>query len=281
MKAIDYAEQAHHIFVLSDSFLHIKDLMENNNATMDDIADVILLDPALSVAILKLANSAFYNHSGKVDTISKALLILGMRDVYHLVISYFTSNAVTSLALDEAYLESFWECSVDCALLMKFIGKHLKIAQPERLFIVGLLHNLGELVVKQYLSSEFDLHPTQHAEQLPWRKQQEVLGFTFGECTAELLNLWQLPESIIRPVQEQDNHDFSTLSKEGQLLFLAKRVMLKNTFYPEVDVSAFIEPTILESLHITEDIIEDAIRYCDQERFSILFALKPSTMMLY
>ena len=122
MNALDYAEQASEVFVLSDSFIRIKELIDDEASTIDDIADVIIIDPALAGTILKLANSSLFNYPGKIDTISKAVLVLGITEVYNLVISYFTTEAFKTLTAksheDLNFLEEFWEQSVDCALLV-------------------------------------------------------------------------------------------------------------------------------------------------------------------
>ena len=138
MNAYEYAEQASEIFVLSDSFIRIKELIDDESSSIDDIADVILLDPALAATILKLSNSSFFNYPGKIDTISKAVLIIGITEVYNLVIAYFTTNAFKRLNADPEYLDDFWERSVDCALTVKFLGTKLRVPNAERLFILGL-----------------------------------------------------------------------------------------------------------------------------------------------
>ena len=178
MRALEYANQASQIFILSDSFIRIKELIDNETSTIDDIAEVILIDPALSAAILKLANSSFFNYPGKVDTISKAVLVLGITEVYNLVMSYFTTQAFKEMVADAAYLEEFWEQSVDCALLVKSLGVALKLPNAERLFILGLLHNLGELVVKQLAPEKVDGCLSKNISELPWVKKIEDLGFT-------------------------------------------------------------------------------------------------------
>ena len=97
MNAYEYAEQASEIFVLSDSFIRIKELIDDESSSIDDIADVILLDPALAGTILKLSNSSFFNYPGKIDTISKAVLIIGITEVYNLVPKNFTVKAQSTL----------------------------------------------------------------------------------------------------------------------------------------------------------------------------------------
>jgi HD-like signal output (HDOD) protein len=60
MTADDYVEQAGEVFVLSDSFIRIRQLIDDEASTIDDISEVILLDPALAGTVLKLANSVFF-----------------------------------------------------------------------------------------------------------------------------------------------------------------------------------------------------------------------------
>ncbi len=279
MNAIDYAEQASELFVLSDSFLRIKELIDDESSTIDDISEVILIDPALAGNILKLANSSFFNYPGKIDTISKAVLVLGITEVYNLVIAYFSTQAFKSVTADKNYLECFWEKSVDCALLIKYLGCHLKLANAERLFILGLLYNLGELIVQQVSPEKITL--CQSDEINSWQKQQEALGFTYAECGAELLKLWQLPYSLITPIRNQNEDNFEQVNIDSQLLYLSKRLMTSQLIDKSANFSSFITEQQLAQLSLDEDILASAIEYCDFERLGILSILSPSAVMIY
>ncbi|MFD2167722.1 HDOD domain-containing protein [Thalassotalea euphylliae] len=281
MKAVEYAEKANEIFVLSDSFIRIKELIDDETSTIDDIAEVILIDPALSATILKLANSSFFNYPGKIDTISKAVLVLGITEVYNLVIAYFTTDAFKSLDADAKFLEEYWECSVDCALLIKYLGEALKVPHAERLFILGLLHNLGELVVKQFMPDSIDGCYGKTLDVPPWELQRETLDFTFGECTAELLKLWQLPYSLIEPIRYQDEQNIGELSVETQLLYAAKRIMLHTSRYDREALDKILSAEDIETIGLDKDVIRSAINYTDMERLGVLSVLKPSSLMIY
>ena len=281
MNAMEYADKANEIFVLSDSFIRIKELIDNESSTIDDIADVILIDPALAGTILKLANSSFFNYPGKIDTISKAVLVLGITEVYNLVIAYFTTEAFKSITADANYLEAFWEQSVDTALLVKYIGGKLNIPNAERLFILGLLHNIGELIVQQFTPDKVIECQCFELSELPWIKQQRLLGFTYADCSAQLLRSWQLPYSLIGPIQNQDEENFAMSTQETQLLYLAKRIMLKNTLYQNAPYSSLITEEQLSHLNLDESLMQAAVSYCDMERLGILSVLKPSAVMIY
>lgn len=281
MTAIDYADQAGDIFVLSDSFIRIKELIDDESSTIDDINDVIVIDPALSGNILKLANSSFFNYPGKIDTISKAVLVLGITEVYNLVIAYFTTQAFKSINAEQSFLESFWEETVDCALLVKFIGCSLNIPNAERLFILGILHNLGELIVKQISPEKIAECQAKEGSDLPWNIQRDVLGFSFGECSAEILKLWQLPYNLVSPIRNQDEADFSLVNTESQLLYIAKRIMVHQKLLKLNNQTTLLDEIQLASLGISDELLTKAVEYCDMERLSILAVLNPSAVTIY
>ena len=281
MTATDYANEAGEFFVLSESFIRIKELIDDETSTINDISDVIVLDPALAGTILKLANSSFFNYPGKIDTISKAVLVLGITEIYNLVIAFFTTQAFRSIDAEQPFLDDFWQTSVDCALLIKFFGYQLNIVNSERLFILGILHNLGELIVKQVNPKK--IIACQKQEQghgLAWKTQRKVLGFTHGECSAELLKLWQLPYSIVAPIRHQDAENFDVLNTQSQLLYIAKRMVTQPNLSLSYD-NGLLSEEQLTLLGINEDMVRNAIEFCDLERLSILSLLNPAAATIY
>ena len=281
MNAEKYADKASDIFVLSDSFIRIKELIDDESSTIDDISDVILLDPALAATVLKLANSSFFNYPGKIDTISKAVLVLGITEVYNLVIAYFTTEAFKAIDANSKYLDYFWLRSVDCALLIKFLGTHLNVANAERLFILGLLHNLGELVVLQLTPKLIGECVSSDTTKPPWQKQREVLGFTYGECSAELLKLWQLPYGLFAPIRHQDVDDVNQYNVETQLLYIAKRVMTKTHVIKSSKYDDLIDKALLDELNLDVNTLAQAVDYCDLERLDMLSILSPGAAMVF
>ncbi|NQY63756.1 MAG: HDOD domain-containing protein [Alteromonadaceae bacterium] len=281
MDAMDYAEKAEDIFVLSDSYVRIKELIDDEASTIDDIAEVIILDPALSGTLLKLANSSFFNYPGKIDTISKAVLVLGITEVYNLIVAYFTTETFKTLNLDQDFLDDFWASSVDCALILTFLGSKLDVPNSERLFILGLLHNLGELLVQEFNIDEYKKYQINKDLDLPWDKQQKILDCTFADCSAELMKSWQLPFCLVEPVRYQDSDDFQFSTLETQLLYISKRVMLKNTLYDYKPYAYLISEDKLQALGITEKLLDEAVNYCDIERLSILAVLNPGAAMIF
>jgi len=281
MDAIECSENAEEVFVLSESFSRIKELIDNDSSTIDDIAEIIILDPTLSVTILKLANSSFFNYPGEIETISKAVLVLGITEVYNLVIAYYVTDAFKTITGDAEYLDNFWEQSVDCALLIKFLGSELKLQNAERLFILGLLHNIGELAVNQSIPDKIEACNTYTSTELPWIKQLNEIDFTYGQCSGELLKQWQLPFTLIEPIRNQDEYDFEYSTIEAKLLYLSKRIMLLSYGCKKHKPSSLITAKVLADLNVTPAMIIAAKHFCNADRLNILSILSPGSSSVY
>ena len=190
------------------------------------------------------------------------------------MIAYFTSEAFKNIDADAEYLDHFWLRSVDCALLIKYLGTSLRVPNAERLFILGLLHNLGELIIQQVSPKLIVECESDNTSTLPWQKQQQVLGFTYGECSAELFKQWQLPYSLFAPIRDQDVDDPSQYNIETQLLYVAKRIMnenllLTNSKFQQLIHGDLMEGGILSVLQLNKQVLSNAVDYCDLERMGI------------
>ncbi len=149
MNVQDYALNAGDAFVLPEAVMKIKQLIDDDATSVDDIADVINYDPAIMLQVLKISNSALYNFSSTITTVAKSIQVIGTRSIYDLVLAYGVANAFKSGATDVVDLDKFWEQSVSCALLCKYFAEELGLKEPEKMFVCGLLHNVGELIVAQ------------------------------------------------------------------------------------------------------------------------------------
>ena len=122
MNAAAYAAQVGDVFVLPDTCLKIKQIIDNKISDLDEIAELISLDPSLASRLLKLANSALYNFPSQVDSVSKAVLLLGEVQVYNLVVAYGATEAFATVKPEALDLDRFREQSIHCALIAKFLA---------------------------------------------------------------------------------------------------------------------------------------------------------------
>lgn len=281
MNALQYAQNVVELFSLPDSYFRVRELMESETASLDDIAEVILLDPVLTSKLLKLANSAVYRLPYQVDSVSKALLVLGKTQVYNLILSIGISSACSQISTSAIDLDRFWEQSVNAALIARYLANHLALKQADRVYVAGLLHNIGELVVAQVdpeLASRCEKYST---ELKPWQLQQRLLGFTYASCGAELLDLWQLPDAIVEPLALQHNSQFEARSKEELIVYLSVRLALANQ-HPELyNFKTLVDPFLLELLQLDQAALLKAVDFCNTEGLFILSVLNPRISTIY
>lgn len=281
MKALQYAQNVADLFALPDGYLRVKQLMDSDTASLDDIAEVIALDPVLTAKLLKLANSALYNLSFQVESISKALLVLGKNQVYNLVLSIGIASACSKLDTSAIDLERFWEQSINAALIAKYLAECCAVKPIERFYVAGLLHNIGELVVLQNDPSQASRCQAYDSTTMPWKLQLDELGFTYAECGAELLNLWQLPDTIVEPIALQNNVKFNHKNLSQLIIHLAVKLALANQ-HPELyQTKHLIDPFVLELLNLSQSDVLKAIDFCNTEGLFMLSVLNPRISTIY
>ena len=274
LTALEYAEKSQELCVLPDVYIRLKEMLESKQATLDSIAEIISLDPALASCLLKIANSALFNFPKAVESIPRALMILGIKEVHNLINTYGVTAAFSELNPNIMDMDKFWEISVDCALLTKFLAQRKKIKNSEGLFLSGLFHNIGELAIVHNAPKKVQYCEAYSNDETPWQRQQDVFGFTFAKCSAELLTLWHLPEPIISPIRDYNSAYNEELSPESTLLYVTSRLAIINSHPGMYSKVNFIGKHLMEDLGITMNDIDEALEFCNAEGMAIMSALK-------
>lgn len=275
--ALQYAQKAEELCVLPDVYLRLQEMMDDEQSTLADIANIIALDPTLTSKLLKVANSALFNFPREIDTISRALAILGVNEVHNLINTYGVTSAFSAVDTRIIDMDRFWEVSVDCALLCKYLAQKKHIKNSKGLFVSGLLHNIGELVVMQIDPKKAQYCQQYDKDETPWQRQQDVFGFTYADCSAKLLNLWQLPHNIISPIEQYHNAYNEEKDQVTALLYICTRLALLNSHPGMYSKKSFIGQHIMEDLGVTFDDLDEALNFCNIEGLSIMSALSLKT----
>lgn len=280
VSAFEFVRQVGDVFVLPDTCLKIKEVIDNKISNLDEIAEIISLDPALASRLLKLANSALYNFPNPVDSVSKAVLLLGETQVYNLVVAYGSTEAFSKTPAHVIDLERFWEISIHAALIAKFLGAVVGIKQSEPLYLSGLLHNIGELVVVEVNPDVARLCAHYKKGVLPWMRQQELLGFSYADCSVALLKLWRLPDSLIDPLNYLNSPQLQPKNKVVQVLHLASRLSLLNAAFGQFEMEDLVDQQIVSGLGLKRRDIDEARAFASLEGMAILSLLNPKGSMI-
>ncbi len=187
---------------LPDIYYRLESLIEQPDSSMADFAKLLSTEPDLCARLLSLANSAFYSFPASIETIDKAVQIIGIRQIRELVLATSVVKTFNQVPLGMVDMKLFWEHSVSVGVLAKSIAQYCKLSQVERFYVGGLLHDIGRLVF--YLKLPGVMHDLliqrEAREEILFELEKEALGYTHAEAGGRLLQNWRVPDSIYEPV---------------------------------------------------------------------------------
>lgn len=203
----------------------------------DDKADnfaicrIIKKDPTLTVNLLRMANSAMFGLSGQVDTLERAVSVVGLSMVRARALSLCMAH--TSQFPPSMNRMAFWYYSLRCAGYAQWLADLCEVDDQEA-WLCGMMLRLGSLSVVQArpdLSRSLETHSLTSAER--WQVQRRLVGFDEGEVTAELAQHWDLPQPLVLGLrhcaQPLASANFSRLAA---VLHLAARLADSQTMTP-------------------------------------------------
>ncbi|GAA0859082.1 HDOD domain-containing protein [Aliiglaciecola litoralis] len=275
MQAIDYANKATASFVLPDICLRIRQMLDDHNSDVDDIARIVSMDPSLASKLLKLANSPLFRFRSQVDSISKAVSVLGGEALYNLVMAETAKDAFAHFSDENIDLKRFWEQSLYTGLIAKHLAKLSRVRGSDRFFLLGLLHNLAELVVTKESPDKAKQCIPENERTMPWVLQKKVLGFTYAQCSSNILQLWNLPTQIAMPLVHVYDEERSLENKEIAIMFISTCLGYALATKFKGDPISLTNPIVLKSADIEVEIVQDAINFSRQEINKMLSIFNP------
>ena len=181
-----------------DICIRVFEMMRAGTSSAKDFGDVIGRDPNLTTRLLRMVNSSFYGFASRIDTVSRAIAVIGTQELYSLVISVSAVQSFSKIAAEQRDMDSFWRHSVCCGLIARRLSHHCAVLHPERLFVAGLLHEIGALVLFHRLPDICArlVAGCQADEDTLHRAELETFGYSHAEVGSLLLTLWSLPASL-------------------------------------------------------------------------------------
>ncbi|PCI22721.1 MAG: signal transduction protein [Piscirickettsiaceae bacterium] len=243
---------------LPDVCIRLNEGIDNPHFSAKDLADILMLDTALTSILLKIVNSSFYNFTAPIDTISRAITVVGIDDLRSLVFAASSIGAFKNIATDLVDVNDFWVHSLYTAVAARRLAKHYSILHPERLFIMGLLHDVGHLLMYHHLpkKSADVLMRTQGEPQMVADVEQEVFGYDHAQVGARLLKSWRLSDNIIEAVNNHHNPtDTGDAVIEANITYLANQ--MTTVFEHGMSVSSLMDEVDFKNLAINEISMED------------------------
>ena len=199
-------------------------VVQDELSDAETVAKVVRSDAGLSTFLLRLVNSAFYSFPARIDTITRAVAMVGTRPLYLLSVGILFQDLINAVPKNSLNIASFWRHSIAVGLAAQEIWREMGHKEDERLFTAGLLHDIGKLALACLLPRATDLH--QHIlvkcrKVPPCEIERELLGFDHSRFGGMLLRKWNMPASLAMPVLWHHQPQSAAHYKEPIVVHLA------------------------------------------------------------
>ncbi|MBV5339957.1 MAG: HDOD domain-containing protein [Deltaproteobacteria bacterium] len=190
------------VYSLPLFYEHLNEAINHPRCSTYDISRIITEDQGLTARLLRLANSPMFGCYAKVDSITKAVTILGTQQLRDLALAASVMGVFKDIPEELLNMSSFWQHSIACGIIARSLAVYRREANVERLFVAGMLHDVGQVVLaaaRPEVSREL-LEAQRDTGRLYLNLERERLGFDHADLGGALLKKWKIPASIGEPV---------------------------------------------------------------------------------
>lgn len=176
----------------------IKDPLTSNQ----DLEYIVSEDSALASKVLMIANSALFNFPSKINTISKAVTIIGHKQLSQIILSCSIVAVFKDIPQKIVDMDLFWRHSIAVATASRILAAFRHEQNIEKYFTAGLLHDIGKLIIFSE-APKYALEVIEESEksnELIHKVEKNILGFDHAKLGAMLLKKWKLPDDVVSAV---------------------------------------------------------------------------------
>ncbi len=195
----------------------------NPKTSSDDLAAIISHDPGITNQLLRLANSVYYGQRTRVDTIKRSISVIGFDEVIGItlgmkLLSAFATKS-SGLTLD---MKALWIHAIGTATAAKEIATRTNSAIARKIFIPGLLHDIGKVVFSIYFRDEYKRvrESAMEKRETLYRVEPAVFGMDHGVLAGLLMRRWRFPDNILYPCRFHHNPEASPVAHRHPALIL-------------------------------------------------------------
>ncbi len=230
---------------LPEVCLRVNEMLDDPDTSASDFGLVISQDTGLTARLLKIVNSSFYGFSSRIETVSRAVAIIGLRELRGLVIAASAVEIFSRIPTDVLNMVRFWRHSVYCGVVARLLAERCHVLHSERLFVAGLLHDIGKLIICNRLPEQARVvqEKISNRDGLDFEIEQTMLGFDHAEVGGELLSSWLMPQSLINAVRYHHFPDQAEAFEiEVAIVHIANAMTGMAEQGLDVDVEMLIQP---------------------------------------
>lgn len=179
-------------------------LTQNPESTAFEIAEAISRDQTLASKVLRTANSAYYGFPKKITTVHYAIVVLGLNNIKNIVLSTAIMDRFPNSSGQSVFDRTeFWKHSLLCGIICKKISEHMGLKNLEEMFMCGLLHDFGKLIMDSLFHDEFvqALALAKKENTSLMIAENKIFNFNHSGVGAMVLKKWSFPASLVKAVE--------------------------------------------------------------------------------
>lgn len=225
-------------------------LIEKPRVTLDEVSLFVGNDPALTMKVLKMVNSAMYGFPGRISSVSHAIMLLGLNVVKGLLLG------VSMCEMMQTSMLGLWEHSTSCAVVARAIAKKKGCKEPDEISVAALLHDVGKVI----LLLQF---PQEYGEALKDAKEKgisitaaEKLHFAESHAMVGefLFEKWHFPSNLVESVACHHHPQLATLAPlETNIVHFADVIVrARGVGFAGDDLVPPLHPAAFEMMQLSE-----------------------------
>jgi len=262
---------------LPDIFFQLQEVLSQPRSSAHYVGEVISKDPSLTAKLLKLANSAFYGYPKRIESISRAVTIVGVEQITALAMGVSLVQYFKDLP-ESLNMKSFWKHSLGCGIIARLLaGQCKRNLDQEHFFVAGVLHDLGRLfILKNYPQhAQAALHGSLQEQELLVVAENRIWGFNHAFLAGDLFQRWNFPPHLEMAVRYHHQPLKATSPLEPGLIHLAD--ILAHSFNLGSSGAWYINPLeeeIWQMLELPDNIVPVLASLTDRqfsEAFRVFF----------
>ncbi|MBW1821433.1 MAG: HDOD domain-containing protein [Deltaproteobacteria bacterium] len=248
---------------IPSTVFELNEVIANPLASADDIARIVSKSPSLAAILLKIVNSPVYAFPTRIDTISRAVTLIGTQEISGLALGISTISIFKDIPEDMIDMHLFLKHSLACGIISRVLCAYKNIIQTEQLFVSGLLHDIGRLILYKYYPEQAKkiLIRSESSKKLLHQEEKIGLGCKHTDIGRDLLKKWKIPFSIEDNVfyhhnpSDADNRTHATIVHLADIIVHSLEIGTSGErFIPNFDYEAF------DSLNLSPSCFDHVIR---------------------
>ena len=247
---------------LPEICIRVNEMLEESNTTAQELGTVISRDAGLTARLLKIVNSSFYGFPSRVETVSRAVTIIGLRELRGLVLAASAVETFSKIPGDVLNRVQFWRHSVYTGVVAQLIAKECRVLHSERLFVAGLLHDIGKLIISHRMpDATIKIKETVKNDRcFDFEAERDELGFDHADIGGLLLEEWKMPPSLCDAVKYHHTPQLAEDNPiEAAIVHIANSITGMAEDGLDVDIELMIQPIESEAwkaIGLDESVIE-------------------------